>query len=69
MTFSRQDFITFGIGLGVALAFAVGEAFLSSADAAEDPVRWLVKLLIGLGVATGRYITTQLTERGFRPGA
>ena len=65
MTFSKQDAVTFLVGLVVSALFVVGEALVQSEAIAENPTQALFTFLTGLGTATGRYIITFLTQRGF----
>jgi TRAP-type C4-dicarboxylate transport system permease small subunit len=67
MKFGKQDAITFLLGAGVALLFTLGEALVRSEELADDPAAWLVNLGIGLGAALGRYLMTELVQRGFVP--
>lgn len=62
--FTRQDALTFAIGLGAALLLQLGTA-LAQLDSApiEDAGRWFATLGTGLLSAGGRYIVTKLAER------
>ncbi len=63
--FTRQDLVTFGIGLGVALAFTLGQGLMSlDSGPVEDWSLWARNLGLGIAGAGGRYIVTALTERG-----
>jgi hypothetical protein len=66
MTFSKQDAVTFVIGLVVALVFTVGEA-LANAEAIRDVgiETWGINLAVALSVSAGRYLTTKIVEKGF----
>ena len=66
MSFTRQDAVTFGVGLAAALLVTLGEALVRSGELAEDPGKWAVGLGTGLAAAAGRYLVTELTQRGFR---
>lgn len=66
MTWTRQDAITFGIGLGVAVLFQVGTSLMQSGDQVSDGWTWARSFGTGLTTAAGRYIVTELTQRGFR---
>ena len=65
MTFTKQDGITFLVGLVVSALFVGGEALVQSEAIAEDPGKALIAFLVALGTALGRYIITFLTQRGF----
>lgn len=67
MTFGKQDALTFLIGLGAALLFTLGEALIRSQDLADDPAKWAIGLGTGLASALGRYLVTELAQRGFVP--
>jgi hypothetical protein len=64
MTFSRQDFYTFLIGLGAALAVTLGEALIRFEDGGVNLETWATALLTGLIAAGGRYLVTYLAQRG-----
>lgn len=64
MTFTKQDAVTFLIGLGVAVFMVVGQSLAASDNIAEDPVKWLISLGTAVLTAAGRYIVTELTQRG-----
>lgn len=66
MDFTKQDAITFGIGLGVALVFQTGVALASAGDQVSDVGAWALSLGTGLVTAAGRYIVTYFTERGIK---
>lgn len=67
MTFTRQDLYTFLIGLGAALLFTLGEALIRSQELADDPGKWAIGLGTGMASALGRYLVTELAQRGFVP--
>lgn len=63
--FTKQDLVTFGIGLAVAVLFTLGEALRSlDSGPVEDWSLWASNLGVALAVSTGRYIVTALAERG-----
>ena len=62
MTFTRQDLVTFLIGLTVALGVTVGQA-LVTLEPDVSLGEWARNLLIGLGTSTGRYLLTELAQR------
>ena len=64
MTFTRQDALTFLIGLAAALAITLAEALVRSQEITDDPEKWAIGLGTGLLAATGRYLLTELTQRG-----
>jgi hypothetical protein len=69
MNFSRQDAITFAIGLGAALAIQLGTAFVQlDGGQVADWGQWSIALATGLASAGGRYVVTELTQRGFGGG-
>lgn len=66
MQFGRQDAITFGIGLVAALAIQAGTALVQLDGApVSDWGAWAISLGTGLLTAAGRYVVTELTQRGF----
>lgn len=69
MTFSKQDAITFLIGLGAAILITVAEALID-AEAIRDIgwETWGTNLAIGLASAAGRYLVTYLAQEGFAGG-
>jgi hypothetical protein len=67
LAFTRQDLVTFAVGLGVALAVTLGEA-LVNADTVEDWTTWARNLGIGFATAAGRYMLTEISQRGLRGG-
>ena len=64
MKFERQDAITFGIGLGAALALAVGQALVQFDAAAvqDDPGPFLTGLATAAVTSLGRYLVTRVPE-------
>lgn len=66
---TRQDTYTFLIGLGAALAIQVGTAFVQlDGEQVKDWGQWGITLATGAAAAGGRYIVTELTQRGFSRG-
>lgn len=63
MTVTRQDLVTFALGLGAAVLVAVGEALVESEGLFADPEAWLRAAAAGVLAAAGRYLVTELTER------
>lgn len=63
MTFTKQDALTFVLGLGAALLITVGEA-LVNAEAIRELgwSEWGTNLGIGILAATGRYLVTRIPE-------
>lgn len=66
MSFTKQDAYTFLIGAAAALAFTLAQAMIETETLAEDPAIWFKNLGVGLLGALGRYLLTELTQRGFR---
>jgi hypothetical protein len=64
MTFTKQDALTFLIGLAAALLIVLGEALVRSEELFDDPEKWAIGLGAGLLAAAGRYLVTELTQRG-----
>lgn len=64
MKFTKQDALTFLIGIAVAIAWEVGVALANAEALFADPAEALVKLGIGISGAAGRYLLTYLTQRG-----
>lgn len=67
MTFTRQDAITFLLGLGAALGITVAEILVGIGDQSFEEVDWgtagvLGNLVIGLLTATGRYLATRIPD-------
>lgn len=66
MSFTRQDAITFAIGLAAAVVLVAAEALIRfETEGIEDPLRWGISLGTGILAAAGRYIVTEMTQRGF----
>ena len=65
MTFTKQDFYTFLIGMGAALLMVLGQSLATAESLTEDPEKWLISLGTGLLSAAGRYIVTELAQRPF----
>lgn len=66
MSFGKQDLYTFAIGLAVAVIITLGESLATlDAEAGFEFAGWARNLLIGIGSATGRYILTELSQRGW----
>lgn len=68
MTFTKQDGLTFLIGLAAALAVTLGEALIRFEDGGIDLETWATALLTGLIAASGRYVVTWLAQRGVDGG-
>lgn len=65
MTVSRQDVLTFLIGLGAAVAIQVGAALVQlDGNQVTDWGQWGISLATGAAAAAGRYVVTELTQRG-----
>ena len=63
MRFTKQDALTFGIGLLAALIMVLGEALVDlEGDVAIDLSVWARNLLVGLAAACGRYLVTRVPE-------
>jgi len=61
--FTKQDALTFGLGLGAALLIVLGEALVSlEEDVVIDLSVWGRDLLVGLTAALGRYLITRVPE-------
>ena len=59
------DLATFAIGLGAALAIQLGTALVQlDGGQVTDWGQWSLALGTGLAGAAGRYIVTELTQRG-----
>lgn len=64
--FTQQDAITFAVGLGAAVAIQVGTALVQlDGGQVKDFGQWALALGTGALAAAGRYIVTELTQRGF----
>lgn len=67
LTFSKQDLVTFLVGLAAACAITFGEALVMlETTPIEDLGLWARNLGVGLAGAAGRYLVTELTQRGLR---
>lgn len=67
LAFTRQDLVTFAVGLGAALALTLGEALVQlDSGVVEDWGLWARNLGVGFASAAGRYLLTELTQRGLR---
>lgn len=68
MTLTKQDLVTFAIGLGAAVLLQIGVA-LAQLDAShmQDWGAWGSGFGVGILSAAGRYLVTELTERGLGP--
>lgn len=63
MRFTKQDALTFGLGLGAALLIVLGEALISLEESiVVDLSTWMRSLLIGFAGALGRYLVTRIPE-------
>lgn len=63
MQFSKQDVVTFALGLLVAVAVVLGEAALKlEADPTADLGLWARNLLAAVLVSTCRYLVTRLPD-------
>ena len=63
MRFTKQDALTFGMGLVAALIIVLGEALISlEEDVIIDLEVWVRDLLVGLAGAMGRYLVTRIPE-------
>lgn len=70
MQFSRQDAVTFLIGLGAALAIQLGAALVAlDGEPVSDWGTWGIALGTGLLSAAGRYLVTELSQRGLGGGS
>lgn len=68
MTFTKQDAITFLVGLGAALLVTLAQSLIDTQSLTEDPSRWAISLGTGLLAAAGRYLITVLAQRGVSGG-
>ncbi|KKN26261.1 hypothetical protein LCGC14_0876360 [marine sediment metagenome] len=63
MRFTKQDALTFGLGLGAALVIVLGEALIRLEESVViDLSVWARDLLVGLLGAIGRYLVTRIPE-------
>lgn len=63
MRFTKQDALTFGMGLAAALIIVLGEALISLEESViVDWAVWSRGLLVGLAGAMGRYLVTRVPE-------
>ncbi len=63
MRFTKQDALTFGLGLGAALLIVLGEALIRLEESVIiDLSVWGRDLLVGLAGAMGRYLVTRIPE-------
>ncbi len=63
MRFTKQDALTFGMGLVAALLIVLGEALISlEEEVVIDLSVWVRDLLVGLAAAIGRYLVTRIPE-------
>lgn len=67
-TFTRQDLITFVIGLAAGLALEIGVALYDSEALFSDPSQWIRAMGAGALGAAGRYTVTYLAQKGFTRG-
>lgn len=64
MSFTRQDLFTFLIGMGAAILVPLAEALIRSQEIVDDPIKWGIAVGTGMLTAIGRYLLTELTQRG-----
>lgn len=63
MPFTKQDLLTFGLGLGAALSVTVGEALINlEQQITIDWETWGYSLGVGMLASTGRYLATRVPE-------
>ncbi|KKL81398.1 hypothetical protein LCGC14_1995150 [marine sediment metagenome] len=63
MRFTKQDALTFGLGLLAALVIVLGEALIALEEQVViDLEIWARDLLVGLGAGLGRYLVTRVPE-------
>ena len=63
MEFTKQDALTFGLGLGAALLIVLGEALVTfEEEVVTDLSIWGRDLLVGSLAATGWYLITRVPE-------
>ncbi len=68
MRFTKQDALTFGLGLIAALLIVLGEALISlDEEIVIDLSVWVRDLFVGLAGALGRYLVTRVPEMLTRP--
>jgi len=61
--FTKQDALTFGLGLGAALIIVLGEALIRLEESIViDLSVWARDLLVGFAGAVGRYLVTRVPE-------
>ena len=63
--FTKQDALTFLIGLGAGVLFEVGDALIASDQLFNNTTDWVKTLGAGTAAAAGRWIATYLTLKGF----
>ncbi|MPZ24088.1 MAG: hypothetical protein GEU28_11220 [Dehalococcoidia bacterium] len=69
MEFTRQDAMTFAIGLAAAIGVALGQALVTlTPEVLVDPDVWLRNLFVALAVAVGRYLITRLGQTAEKQG-
>lgn len=70
MKFTKQDLYTFLLGLGVTLLVVLAQTLIEADVAAwiDDPLPPLVAFLTSMLTSLGRYILTELTQRGLTNG-
>jgi len=63
MRFTKQDALTFGLGLGAAVLIVLGEVLIRLEESVViDLSVWARDLLVGLAGAMGRYLVTRIPE-------
>ncbi|KKM14362.1 hypothetical protein LCGC14_1706870 [marine sediment metagenome] len=63
MRFTKQDALTFGLGLGAAVLIVLGEVLIRLEESVViDLSVWARDLLVGLAGAIGRYLVTRIPE-------
>jgi hypothetical protein len=63
---TKQDALTFAIGLAAGVSFEVADALLASDQLFANTTDWVKTLGAGVAAATGRWIATYLTLQGFK---